>query len=739
MGAMLDACSDARAPSIEASSATPVVVIVIDTLRADHLSCYGYGFQTSPVLDAFAAQATLFERNTTQCNATFPSITSILTGLYPKTHRNYLAVPVEGMAEAASEAACLAERFHSAGYQTLAVIAHPSWFAIGANSVVRHGWDEISILDDKVPVLERVRLADAAHTNARLFPLLDRLPAQSDGKPLFLWVHYFDPHTDLPNVYDAPESTRNMWLAEHLEAVGAGAYREALAALPPADRRTWIEANVPVERQNDVALANGCSLYDAEIRSCDAEIGKLFERLERMGLWDPALIVVMADHGENLESAALGHGPLAFTHKKIYESVAHTPLIVKLPGQRVGRRIDVLTQNIDLVPTLVDLLSFPADPRVEGKSLAPLLEGGNEAIHETVFIESSDCVDRAVKTSSLKYIDRGEDQDPLVFDWRADPEERVNLLQELDGARIEELQAAMAEFRPIEVLHVDLAPGERPWTVEIELELSRSVVDRVNGVAPETLVPEGHRWVWKGTVGEGGVQAALTLRRRNTEMHWRIRRADGRAPAETVFLGRTPLPRTTAIPLWRPGVGDAPALPSFELWYDPDGKELALAMTSPCEASFEVELRFASPDYLKNVRVLESSGLGPLEERRSRVFQLEGKGQHVSARFERTATADALYVQARIDGAWPELASVCVDGAPLRTDELAFVLPYPLDGRITTDLLSGAAEPAPPGTISIWLESASAAGRIDASRLHPEHARLIEQMGYLEDGTERAR
>src|SRR5687767_10596183 len=86
---------------------TPVLLIVIDTLRADHLSCYGYELDTSPVIDAFAAGATLFENNSTQCNSTFPSITSILTGLYPKTHRNYLAVPLAGTVDAASGASCL--------------------------------------------------------------------------------------------------------------------------------------------------------------------------------------------------------------------------------------------------------------------------------------------------------------------------------------------------------------------------------------------------------------------------------------------------------------------------------------------------------------------------------------------------------------------------------------------------------------------------------------------------------
>ena len=76
---------------------TPVVLVLIDTLRADHLSCYGYPLETSPHLDELASRSFLFEANSTQCNATFPSITSVFTGVYPKTHRNYLAVPIKGM------------------------------------------------------------------------------------------------------------------------------------------------------------------------------------------------------------------------------------------------------------------------------------------------------------------------------------------------------------------------------------------------------------------------------------------------------------------------------------------------------------------------------------------------------------------------------------------------------------------------------------------------------------------
>lgn len=709
---------------------TPVLLIVIDTLRADHLSCYGYELETSPVVDEFAAGATLFEHNTTQCNATFPSITSILTGLYPKTHRNYLAVPVAGTVGATPGATCLAERFQAAGYHTLANISHPSWSGADEDATVLRGWDDLSFLDGGTPLMERVRLANAAHTNERLFAQLDRHRERAADRPLFAWAHYFDPHTDLPSVYEPPEVTRNLFLAQHLRGTGAESRVDELAQVPPSRRRAWIRANLPEEQWRPVELANGCALYDAEIRFCDSQIGALFERWKAAGDWDRSLIVLMADHGENLESADRGHGPLAFTHKKLYESVAHTPLIVKLPHQRVGRRVEVLTQNIDLVPTLVDLLRLEKDPPVEGRSLAALLAGGDEAIHEAVFIESSDYVDRAVKTPEWKYIDRGEEQPELVYAWRDDPGESVDLALQIEPSSLERLRAAIAAFRPVDVLHVELEPGSTPSSLEIVLDLERSLIDGLSGVAPECVEEGGHRFRWSGAVGPEGVHAEIELRRRNTAMRWRMRDSSGAPLVERVYLGRAPLARTAAIPLWRAGAGEAPPDPELELRRDAGAGTISVALAASDTARFEVDVRYARPDYLKGVSVLQSAGFEPLREGRSRVFQLAGAGPAASAVCELTQYDQEHHVLARIDGRWPDLARVSIDGAALATEELAFVLPHPLDGRVTTDLMSGRDPEAPPGSITIWLEAAGGGGQIDTSRLDPEESRLLEQMGY---------
>ena len=435
----MSACGGPQDP-FEFEQGTPVVMIVIDTLRADHLSCYGYELETSPVLDAFAREAYFFESNSTQFNSTFPSLTSIFTGLYPKTHGNYLAVPVEGTANRSEGARCLAERFKDVDYQTVAVLSHPSWESVDRDIALMRGWDRFSNIADPIPVAERPLFAHAEYTHERLWPLLDEAVAKDD--PLFLWVHYFDPHTDIaPTVYNAPPETRNLYLRHHLEQVGEPDFYDGLAPLEPAARTQWIRENAVGDQRMRVDLANGRALYDAEIRSCDAGIAKLFERLKSEGLYDEAIIVIMADHGENMEPASLGHGPINFTHNRLFESVSHTPLMIRLPGQKKGERISAITQNIDVAPTLLELLDMPPKPEVEGRSLVPLMRDPSAKLHERVFIESSKGKEKAVKTERHKLIDSDGNDEPLLFAWRDDPTESSDLKASADA----ELVAGLAQ------------------------------------------------------------------------------------------------------------------------------------------------------------------------------------------------------------------------------------------------------------------------------------------------------
>ncbi|MFG0317711.1 MAG: sulfatase, partial [Planctomycetota bacterium JB042] len=441
----LAACSD-RA-SLEVPADTPVVLVVIDTLRADRLGCYGCPLETSPVLDAFAERAFVFEANSTQLNSTFGSLTSIFTGLYPKSHQMFLPVPTEAALASAPDGVSLTERLASRGDHRLGVVSHPSFAETDPRAIVMRGWDAFSVIDPTRPIRERIFCAHGGDTNARLLPRLDEaIEAAGDG-PLFVFAHYFDPHTErFDLVYDAPEETRNLFLRHHLAEVGREEVHDELAALPPMERPEWIREHA--EGTNDLRLANGRALYDAEIRSCDRHVGTFFDRLRERGLFDRALIVVMADHGENLGHVGRPPRAAAFTHQRLFEGVVHTPLMIKLPHQREGARIPAITQNVDVLPTLVELLGLPEAPPADGKSLVPLLAGEARAVHDLVFMESSDGLERAVRTDAFKLIDPGDGRSPMLFRWRDDPMERNDVRDEVDPENLRRLADALETFTP---------------------------------------------------------------------------------------------------------------------------------------------------------------------------------------------------------------------------------------------------------------------------------------------------
>jgi len=737
--ALLTTCSSGEERFL-LSPGTPVVMIVIDTLRADHLSCYGYELETSPYLDAFADEAYLFESTTPQCNATFPSLTSILTGLYPKTHHNYLPVPLEGTASASKGSACLAQRFQHEGYYTLGVNSHPTWAIADPNAVMMKGWDEMSMIADDIPMVERPSYAHADYTNERMFELLDRYEAENSDKPLFLWAHYFDPHTDQDMVYDAPEETRNLYLEHHLRQVGLEHYADDLAPIDPLERRPWMvdRANTPDTDIWLLELANGRSLYDAEIRSCDAGIHELFERLRRMGIYDEAVIMVLADHGENMEPPEAKHGPIAFTHKKLYEAVAHTPLILKLPGQKVGERVPGLVQNIDVTPTLIQMLNLPAQPAVDGKSLVPLLVDPQGELYERVYIESSDHVEMAFKSSVVKYVDRGEEQEPLVFDWQADRGEVRNLYPEMDEAQLEQLARVIEEYKPIETLRMRFEPGDVPYEAHVDVTLERSTFGKVVGAEERTITEDGHRFTWSGTVGADGHDLLLFPSRRNTAMHWSISLGDGPPLQERVFLGSTPIERTTAIPLWETREGVPSLSPQLELSAFED-RSLGFKVHPEDGEEVEVELRYEKPRYESEFRLAFKEGFEPkagstigpgVIQLRTYALVARGPGAATAVVACEEGTGE-VYWLFRFNGSWPDARRVSVGGKPVRTDELAFLFPFRLDRRINTAMMAGPGQAGPPGSVTLWWEAGGGGMEYDTSGLDPAVIEQLRAIGYL--------
>jgi arylsulfatase A-like enzyme len=327
-----------------------VVLVSIDTLRADHLGLYGYERDTSPFLDRLAKQSLVFEHAFTSAAWTLIAHMSMLTGLYPEQH----GVTEKGRALAA-EAPLLAERLARAGYQTVGLY-HPGWvherhgFARGFDVFRAHGSAE----EAEQHVSEEL---------ARLDP----------ARQAFLFLHLFDVHSDPttrtpPTVFSSPPPFQDHFLPG------------ASARLAGETYDTLKKHGLPPEKVEAMV-----ALYDDGILHVDTVLERIFTRLESEGLLEGALVIVTADHGESLaQRDNWGHGGP-------WQEGVRVPLILRLPKhERAGERVEAPVHLVDIVTTVLAFAGLPADPALPGCSLlAPLpaervVAGGQDPVHYLV-------------------------------------------------------------------------------------------------------------------------------------------------------------------------------------------------------------------------------------------------------------------------------------------------------------------------------------------------------------------
>lgn len=293
-----------------------LMLIVLDTTRADHLGAYGYERQTSPVLDSLAKEHWLFRYAVSAAPWTPPSVATLFTGLYPVAH----GVMPPNSRELAREAShrlheqhlTIAELLQQHGYQTSGITPNP-WTK--EEFGYHQGFERYQFLNREV----------AGRISKEGVAEIDRMAKVN--RPFFLYLHYLDPH----DPYTPPE--------KYDRFSGPVSYREH-------DPRTLKFVNA----------------YDGEILYMDAAIGSLLEHLKKRGLYDNTHIVIVGDHGEQFkERGHLGHG------FQLHNEEIHVPLIVKAPGG--GRTIDYTVSTVDVFPTLVELAGVPMPAFVQGGSL----------------------------------------------------------------------------------------------------------------------------------------------------------------------------------------------------------------------------------------------------------------------------------------------------------------------------------------------------------------------------------
>ena len=332
----------------EEGTAPNVVLISVDTLRADRLELYGYPRPTMPHLTAWARRrAVVFEQAVAQAPWTLPSHVSMLTGLDPLVHGVNFHRP------APEPLLLLPEILHAHGYRTLAVTGGAyldPQFGL-AQGFERYRWFRG---DDP-----REELAGGVDTALRW------LGEERGGAPFFLFFHTYDVHE--PYYPWAP----------HLEALSGrrGSFQPVVTRRLPAlaengfaQRKELAFLDGPDGRRPDPALAG--DLYDSGVAHADGELHRLFSWLEEAGIADDTMVVFTSDHGE-----ALGEHGL-FGHSSVYDHDALVPLVIQLPGREVaGRRAPRQVRSIDIVPTVLDVLGLPVPEGLAGRSLLPLIRG----------------------------------------------------------------------------------------------------------------------------------------------------------------------------------------------------------------------------------------------------------------------------------------------------------------------------------------------------------------------------
>ena len=369
--------------SVLAERPTNVLLLTIDTLRADHLSFHGYERDTSPNLSTLADRSIVFENAISQRTFTAPSLATILTGTYPPTHKTY-----DNHSYLRLTNVTIAEMLRSKGYQTAAATGNPG---LGAAFKFDQGFDLFEAVEIRGE--ESVFGLDpweAKLLNNLAFPLLDSLKDQR----FFLWLHYMDPH----GPYIVIDEYKDLYASD------SWADRHRGSEVPSHSQEFVYGPILDDPYYQNAKLDFFISQYDAEIKYLDDKLGELFAVMDELGLWSNTLLVITADHGEGFGE----HRNAYFQHYDPYEHTAHVPLIFVHPNRPGGRRISRTVGTIDILPTVLDLLGLAPSPIAQGQSLANLILSGDTTgtrpYHFTAGVGRPDYVTQAVRTDTHKLI-----------------------------------------------------------------------------------------------------------------------------------------------------------------------------------------------------------------------------------------------------------------------------------------------------------------------------------------------
>lgn len=374
-----------------------IIVISIDTLRADHLGCYGYGRATSPTLKKLASESMLFEDASAPSPWTSPSHGSLLTGLYPSS----LGLTTKQSA-LPSNAKTLARILSKYNFDTGAFV---NGIYVGKKFGFNKGFDTFEYIPNP---------NDAKGTAPTIIHLVKKWLDRHKKNQFFLFVHFFDVHSDYSSL---PEYEKQF--TGPYEGVFNGStqqlkdFREGKLSLDKSDAKHLID------------------LYDAGIRQFDDRLKVLFDFLEQKGLLENSYVVVTSDHGEEfLEHGGVLHGK---TH---YQELIHVPLIIRGPKIPPGLRIKEMVSLVDVMPTMLGLLGIPSLSGFDGYDLRPLWqESGARLPERFIFAEADhhnirDNIKRAVRSRQHKLHYNILSKKIELYNLSEDPQELTNIYSE---------------------------------------------------------------------------------------------------------------------------------------------------------------------------------------------------------------------------------------------------------------------------------------------------------------------
>jgi len=357
-----------------------VVLIIIDTLRADHLSCYGYSRNTSPVIDSLAGSGIMMKNACSQAAWTLPATTSIMSGLSSRSHGAGMDVRTGRVFGLDPGMPLIATIMNGNGYATAGFF---NVYLLGSDFGFHRGFEAFSCRDNGDGFARQT--VDAA---------VAWLEDAGGDKPFFLAVHFFDVH----DPYDPPDPYDRYFTADGLQG------------------DTFWEFTPDGAVKNQERLDYLMGLYDGEIAYVDHELGRLFSSLRRLGLSDNTLVILTADHGEEfLEHGYVGHG------RTFYPEIVHVPLIFSGSGIENGVGVSSACGQFDILPTILDYCDLPSPEWQDGVSLFDTDARDNRVIPSSGINTGEDFEQVSIRNIDELLIWNAETDELEMYDLRTDP------------------------------------------------------------------------------------------------------------------------------------------------------------------------------------------------------------------------------------------------------------------------------------------------------------------------------